>query len=96
MNIQEEKLYSEEVVSFPDSEEEGMPIQWCWSVMWLIILILVVWPLSLFAAIIYVILTPFSACCECTNMITEFLHKAIALPLTVTTFMIAGRSCAGL
>ena len=68
----------------------------CWTVMWLLVLLLVVWPLSLLAAIFYVLLTPFSACCECTDEITEFLHKGIVLPLTVATFLVSGRTCAGL
>ena len=71
-------------------------VSWYWRVMWLVVLILVVWPLSLLAAIFYVLLLPFTACCGCAEEITEFLHKAVGLPLTLSTFIMTGRSCAGL
>ena len=60
--------------------------------MWLLILIFIVWPLSLLAAILFVVLTPFSACCKCTDQVTEFLHKAMVLPLTVSTMVVAGKT----
>ena len=97
MNIQEKKSSVDIVTCFRGNFTEKMvSAQWCWSVMWLLILLLVVWPLSLLAAILYVLVTPFSACCECTDQITEFLRKGIALPLTVATFLVTGRNCAGL
>lgn len=100
MNIQEKKCLpsrAEIANCFRSTFSDKMlPEQWCWSLVWLLVLLLVVWPLSLLAAILYVLISPFSACCECTEQITEFLHKGIVLPLTVATFVVAGRNCTGL
>lgn len=68
-----------------------MAAQWCWTVMWLVVLILIVWPLALIAAILYVIIAPFSACCKCTDQLTEFLHKAMTLPLQISSMAVDGK-----
>lgn len=68
-----------------------MSAQWCWTVMWLVVLILVVWPLALIAAILFVVITPFSACCKCTDQLTEFLHKAMTLPLQISSLAVNGK-----
>ena len=78
------------------SAHNVITVSWCWRVLWLVVLVLVVWPLSLLAAIFYVLLVPFNACCGCAEEITEFLHKTVVLPRTVSTFAMTGRSCAGL
>ena len=70
--------------------------RYCWKLMWLMILLLIVWPLALVAAFLYVVLTTFRACCECTTEITQFLYKGILLPLIVARFMVDARSCEGL
>ena len=69
---------------------------YCWMFMWMLILLLVVWPLALMSALLYVVLTPFQACCECTGEITQFLYKGLLLPLIVARFMVNARSCKGL
>ena len=72
--------------------EEG----YCWRFMWLLVLLLVVWPLAVMAAFFYMLLIPFRACCECTREITQFLYKGILLSLTVARFMLDARDCQGL
>lgn len=59
--------------------------------MWLAVLILIVWPLALIAAILYVVITPFSACCKCTEELTDFLHKAMTLPLQISSMAVDGK-----
>lgn len=71
-------------------------VQWVWSMMWLFVLIGIVWPISLVACIFYILIIPFTACCECTNQLTEFIHKGIVLPQVIAVYMVAGRSCEGL
>ena len=69
---------------------------YCWMFMWLLVLLLVVWPVALVAALLYVLFTLFRACCECTKEITEFLYKGILLPLNVAKFVVDARNCEGL
>lgn len=78
--------------------EKSMPVamQWVWSLLWMFLLIMLVWPLSFMASVLYITIIPFTACCECTYQLTEFLHKGINLPQLVATYVVAGRSCAGL
>ena len=48
------------------------------------------------AALLYMLFTPFRACCECTGEITEFLYMGILLPLNVAKFVVDARNCEGL
>ena len=68
-----------------------MSAQWCWSVVWLAVLIFVVWPIALIAAILYVLISPFSACCQCTDQLTDFFHKAMVLPLQISSLAVDGK-----
>ncbi len=69
-----------------------MTAEWCWSVFWLVLLLLIVWPLSLILAILYVIFSPFSSCCQCTDQLTDFFHKGLDLPLKVSKMVVQGKS----
>lgn len=69
-----------------------MAAEWCWSVFWLALLIFVVWPISLILAVLYVIFSPFSSCCQCTDQMTEFFHKGLDLPLTISRLVVQGKS----
>ena len=70
-----------------------MGLQWFWSVLWFFVLIFVAWPLGFLAAVFYLILAPFAACCACMKTVTDFLHKGVLLPYNVATYMVQGRSC---
>ena len=69
-----------------------MAAEWCWSVFWLVLLLLVIWPLSLVLAILYVVFSPFSSCCQCTDQLTEFFHKGLDLPLQISRLVVQGKS----
>lgn len=69
-----------------------MTAEWCWSVVWLGVLLLIVWPLSLVAAILFILISPFSACFLCTSHLTEFLYKGMVLPLKISTLAVAGKT----
>lgn len=59
----------------------GCLIGLIWSILWIIVLIFVGWPLAFFLGFIYVILLPFSACLSPLREVCESLLKAVQLPL---------------
>lgn len=54
----------------------------CWSILWLLILIILAWPIGGFCAFWYLFLSPFSACIEACSPLIELLEKGLKLPLT--------------
>jgi len=70
-----------------------MALQWLWAVLWFFVLLLIAWPLSLIAALFFLFLSPFAACCTCTKTLTDFLHKGVMLPYNVAVYMVQGKSC---
>ena len=70
-----------------------MGLQWCWAIVWFVVLILLAWPLGFIAAFLYILISPFAACCACTKTLIDFLHKGVLLPYNVATYMVQGRSC---
>ena len=70
-----------------------MGLQWCWAIVWFVVLIFLAWPVGFLAAFFYVLLSPFNACCNCMQTVTDFLHKGVVLPYNVATYMVQGRSC---
>lgn len=84
------------VKSFGRKETMAAGQTWVWSAMWIALLLILVWPLSMFAATLYICFLPFTACCECTFQLTEFLHKGINLPQLIGSYIASGRTCEGL
>lgn len=70
-----------------------MALQWCWAIIWFVVLILLAWPIGFIAATFYVILSPFTVCCICMKVITDFLMKGVNLPMTVASYLVTGKSC---
>ena len=54
----------------------------CWSLLWLLILIVLAWPIGAFCALWYLFLSPFSACIEALSSLTDLLERGLKLPLT--------------
>ena len=59
--------------------------------MWIILLILFVWPLALFLAVIYVLMLPLKACCGPCAGVIDALHDGVLLPFTVAKYAVEGR-----
>jgi len=70
-----------------------MQCGWFMSVLWFLFLIFLGIPLGLLAAVLYIFISPFAACCVCTKHLTDFLHKGVLLPYNVSTYMVQGRGC---
>lgn len=70
-----------------------MALNWAWSIVWFFVLILLAWWLGLLAALLFCFLSPFAACCNCTKVITDFIHKGVMLPYHVSVAMVQGKSC---
>ena len=51
-----------------------------WGIIWLIILLLIALPVGFIAAILYILVSPFNACCDCTKSLTDFFKKGIEFP----------------
>ena len=51
-----------------------------WSVIWLILLIFIGWPVAGFCVKFYILLLPFSACIHPIEEITDLLFKGVRLP----------------
>lgn len=62
-----------------------------WSIIWLIILFIIALPVGFIGAILYVIISPFNACCGCTKSLTDFLKKGIEFPYDSAMNMVNGK-----
>ena len=62
-----------------------------WSIIWLLILLLVALPIGFVAAILFVIVSPFNACCDCTKALTDFLMKGINFPYNAASNAVNGK-----
>lgn len=58
------------------------------SVLWFLALIFFAWPMAYIAAVIYVSLAPFGACCNFMRIITDALLLAVQFPCLCTENMI--------
>lgn len=65
----------------------------CMGIVWFFVLLLLAWWLGLVAGLIYCIMAPFAACCDCAKKGTNFLLKGIQLPYTISMFMVDGKTC---
>lgn len=62
-----------------------------WSIIWLIILLLLALPVGFIAAILYVLVSPFNACCDCTKSLTDFFMKGINFPYNAAHNCVNGK-----
>jgi hypothetical protein len=66
---------------------------WFFVILWFFLL-LILWPIGFLAAIIYVCISPFEACCTATcRPITDFIMKGVKLPLEISKKMVKGEGC---
>ena len=62
-----------------------------WAIIWLIILLIVALPIGFIFAIIYVIVSPFTACCNCVESLADFLERGIKFPKNAAVNMVDGK-----
>ena len=62
-----------------------------WVIIWLILLILIGWPLGFFCAGWYVLCLPFEVCITQLKDLTEFLYKGVRLPYEMAKRMMDGK-----
>lgn len=62
-----------------------------WAIIWLIILLIVALPVGFICAILYVFASPFTACMNCVNSLTDFLEKGVKFPKTAARNMMDGK-----
>eukprot|EP00118_Oscarella_pearsei_P025572 m.308400 g.308400 ORF g.308400 m.308400 type:complete len:73 (+) comp43940_c0_seq1:517-735(+) len=66
---------------------------WLMSIVWFLVLILA-WPVGFLAGFVYVMVSPFEACCPNTcNSVVQFLLKGVNLPKAVAQKMVKGDGC---
>ena len=66
-----------------------------WSILWLLGLLIVGWPVAGFIAAFYILCLPFTACLDPCKGLVEFLEKGIKLPIYFAEGMVEGKSCGG-
>ena len=66
-----------------------------WSVIWLLGLIVVGWPVAGLVAAFYIFCLPFVVCIEPCKAFVEFLEKGIKLPVYFAEQMKEGKPCCG-
>jgi hypothetical protein len=65
---------------------------WFWSIVWFLILLIFGFAIGLLCAVLYVLFSPFAACCTgCTEFI-NLLERGVKLPLTCATNMVTQKS----
>lgn len=52
----------------------------CMSILWVILLFFIVWPLAFVAGGIWIFLQPFDQCCQCIPSINKFLERLVTWP----------------
>lgn len=54
----------------------------CWSLIWLLLLLVGGWPIGSLCAGFYLLLSPFGACIEALTPLINLLEQGLKLPLT--------------
>ena len=62
-----------------------------WTILWILLLLFIGWPVGFFCAGWYVCLSPFESCIIVCKDITEFLMKGVQLPLEIARHAAAGK-----
>jgi hypothetical protein len=52
----------------------------CFALLWIILLIVIVWPISILVSIFWIILQPFEACCRCIRGCNDCLERIVEWP----------------
>ncbi|CAG5121503.1 unnamed protein product [Candidula unifasciata] len=63
-----------------------------WSLVWLLILLFLGWPIACILAWLYILLMPFAVCISALKDIMDFLEKCIKLPKTCAEGIMNGKS----
>ena len=67
--------------------------RWMFSILWFFLVVLIAVPVALICALLWVFVSPFSACCNGCVDVMNFLHKGMQLLLDWAQNMVDGRSC---
>ena len=52
-----------------------------WSLLWLLVLVSLAYPVALFSSVWYILLQPFQVCCSPCLPLVQFFFKLVQLPL---------------
>lgn len=69
---------------------------WLFSLLWIIVLIFIAWPIAGLVAGVYILLLPFGACIKAIKEVNDFLYKIISWPYNVGKYIVNGKSCSDL
>ncbi|XP_033647756.1 uncharacterized protein LOC117307186 [Asterias rubens] len=65
---------------------------WLWSIVWVILLLIIGWPIGILCGILYAIVCAFVPCCGGCADLANFLHRGLELPKTCASNMVSQRS----
>lgn len=80
------------VTTTSSSGSSRMNCAWFWMIIWFIILIVFALPIGLLCAILFVLFSPFAACCNGCSELMRLLDQGLKLPQTCSVNMVAGKS----
>ena len=60
-----------------------------WAFIWFLLLIFLAWPVAIFCAFWYIILSPFGACIDGCSPLTDLLERGLKLNYTCAKNMVA-------
>ncbi len=61
---------------------------WLWSIVWLVVLVFLAWPIGFFVSFFYLVLSPLGACIEALTPLINILESGVKLPLTCALNMV--------
>ena len=65
---------------------------WLWSIVWFLILLVIGFPIGFLCAFIYVLVSPFQACCGGCIEVLFVLERGYKLPGLCAQNMVSGKS----
>lgn len=64
-----------------------------YSLLWVLVLLVLAWPVSSIVSGVYILLLPFAACIPALNEVMTVLLKLVNLPGTIGHYIKEGKSC---
>jgi hypothetical protein len=62
------------------------------SILWILVLLFIAWPIAGIIAGIYILLLPFGACIKPIKEVNDFLYKIVSWPYSVGQYIATGKS----
>ena len=63
-----------------------------YSITWFFVLVLFAWWVGFVAGLLYCVVSPCAACCDCCKTAMDYLANGARIPYLVATFMVEGKS----